>query len=184
MSDLPALRRLQRLWLAFTLVIVGILATLPLLDAEPSDIPLALTATLAAAGGIAAVVAIVAIELTFAAGRPSSDVRALREYEARVTLGLAIAQAPAVLGFALAFVFGQVLPAAVGGGFAVVALARARPSHARLARLEDAWQGAGHDVSALRAARAEACGHPPDGTQPQDPTPPDVGREPPDDEDR
>ena len=185
MSDLPAFRRLHRLWLAFVLVVVGILATVPLLAPDPSDIPLALTGTLAVAGGVAAVVAIVAIDLTFAASHPSDDARALREYEARVTLGLAIAQAPAVLGFALAFAFGQRLPAAIGGGFALIALARARPSRARLLRLEDAWQTAGRDVSALRAAQAEAVGvRSPEETQPQDPASPDDGEEPASDEDR
>lgn len=184
MSDLPAFRRLHRLWLAFVLVVVGILATLPLIDPEPSDIPLALTATLAVAGGVAAVIAIVAIDLTFAAGRPPGDHRALREYEARVTLGIAIAQAPAVLGFALAFVFGQRVPAAVGGAFAVIALIRARPSQGRVERLEGAWQAAGHDVSMLRAARTEAAGTPAPGTQPHDPTSPDEGEAPTADGDR
>lgn len=172
MSDLPAFRRLQRLWVAFLVVVIGILAMLPVLDPAPSDLPVALPATLAAAGGVAAFVAIVAIELTFAAARPTDDLRALREYEARVTLGLAIAQAPAVLGFALTFVFGGLLPAAVGGVAALASLVRARPSPARLARLERSWQTAGHDVSALRAARAA------DGPHAEAPAPPETDDRP------
>ncbi len=173
MNDLPVFRRLRRLWLAFVLVVLGILLVLPVLDLEPSEVPLALTATLATAGGAAALIAIVALDLTFAAGRPTDDTRALREFEARVTLGLAIAQAPAVLGFALAFVFGQLVPAAIGGAFALLCLLRGRPTPGRLERLEASWQAAGHDVSALRAARQEAAARPPGATQPPDLPPPD-----------
>jgi len=168
--DAPAIRRLQRLWLVFVVVAVGILAALPLLDAEPSDIPVALPATLAAAGGVGAFIAIVAIDLTFAGTPPASDVRALQEYQARTTLGFVLGQAPAVLGFALAFAFGQLLPAALGGAFALACLIRARPSVARLRRLERAWSDAGHDVSALRATAPQ-----PDRGPPQEPSTPDAG---------
>lgn len=170
MSDLPVLRRLHRLWLAFVIVVIGILVAIPLLDAAPSDLPLALTATLAVAGGVGAFIAVVAIDLTFAASPPADDVRALQEYEARRTLAFAVAQAPAVLGVALTFVFGHVAPAAIGGGFAAACLVRARPSVAGLERLEAAWARAGHDVSALRAARRGR-----DGTQPETRPAPDQG---------
>lgn len=170
MSDLPVLRRLHRLWVAFVLVVIGILAAIPLLDAPPSDLPLALTATLAVAGGVGAFIAVVAIDLTFAASPPADDVRALQEYEARRTLAFAVAQAPAVLGFALTFVFGHVTPAAVGGVSAAACLVRARPSVAGLERLEAAWAKAGHDVSALRAARRGRA-----GTQPGRRSAPDEG---------
>jgi hypothetical protein len=153
----PAVRRLQRLWLVFLLIAVAILAALPFFDAEPSDIPVALTATLAAAGGIGAFIAVVAIELTFAGSPPANDRRALQEYEARVTLGFVLGQAPAVLGFALAFVFGQLLPAVIGGGLAVACLIRARPSVTRVERLEAQWAVAGSDVSVLRAATASSA---------------------------
>jgi hypothetical protein len=173
-SDLPVLRRLQRLWLAFVVVVVGILAALPLLDAEPSDIPVVLPATLAAAGGVGAFIAIVAIDLTFAASPPADDLRALQEFEARTTLGFAIAQAPAVLGFGLAFVFGMLLPAAIGGVAAAACLARARPSLGRLRRFDTAWARVGADVSVLR--QAERAADPTrDPTQPDTSTPPDVG---------
>jgi len=172
--DAPAIRRLQRLWLVFVVVAVGILAALPLLDAEPSDIPVALPATLAAAGGVGAFIAIVAIDLTFAGTPPASDVRALQEYQARTTLGFVLGQAPAVLGFALAFAFGQLLPAALGGAFALACLLRARPSVARLRRLETAWSDAGHDVSALRAAAAQPDRDPPQES-PQEPSIPEAG---------
>lgn len=169
MSDLPVLRRLQRLWVVFVVVVVGILAALPLVDVEPSELPLALSATLAAAGGVGAFIAIVAIDLTFAASPPSDDVRALQEYEARKTLAFAVAQAPAVLGFALTFAFGQLLPAAIGGVAAAACLIRARPSLGGLRRLDAAWSGAGRHVSALRAAERGR-----DGTQPQGPSTPDT----------
>ncbi len=155
MSDLPVLRRLHRLWLAFVVVVVGILAALPLLETEPSDLPVVLPATLAVAGGGAAFIAIVALDLTFASSPPANDARALAEYEARVTLGFAIAQAPALLGFALTFVFGMLTAAALGGVASALCLWRARPSQRRLERLEAAWRDAGSEVSALRAAAGE-----------------------------
>jgi hypothetical protein len=167
-SDLPVLRRLHRLWLAFVVVVVGILGALPFLDPEPADIPAVLPATLAAAGGVGAFIAIVAIDLTFAASPPADDMRARQEFEARSTLGFAIAQAPAVLGFALAFAFGMVLPAAIGGGCTAVCLVRARPSPARLRKLEAAWSDAGEDVSVSRAADRSST-----PTHPRDPLPPD-----------
>ena len=172
MSDLPAFRRLHRLWLVFVVIVVAILAVLPWLDAEPSDIPPVLPATLAAAAGLGAFVAIVAIDLTFAASPPANDTRALHEFEARATLGFAIAQAPAVLGFALAWAFGRLLPAAIGVGLAAACLLRARPSDARLERLETAWSDAGKDVSARRAAKRAVT-----STQPPDRSTPDEGED-------
>ncbi len=169
MSDLPVLRRLQRLWVVFVVVVVCILAALPLIDVEPSELPLALSATLAAAGGVGAFIAIVAIDLTFAASPPSDDLRALQEYEARKTLAFAVAQAPAVLGFALTFAFGQLSPAAIGGVSAAACLIRARPSLGGLQRLEAAWSRTGQDVSALRAAERGR-----DRTQPQGTSTPDT----------
>jgi hypothetical protein len=66
-----------------------------------------------------------------------------------------IAEAPVLLGVALAFVLGPRWAAAVGavGGFAVLAVAR--PTVARLSRIEAAWQAAGHDVSLVRAVGAD-----------------------------
>lgn len=185
MSHLPVLRRLQRLWVVFLAVVIAIMAVLPVLDADPSDLPVALSATLAVAGGIGAFIAITALEMTFAASPPTGDERALREYEARTTLGFAIALAPAVLGFALAFAFGQLTPAAIGGGAAIACLLRARPSLVRLQRLERTWADNGHDVAVLRAARGEQP--PADATQPEpDPAPDTQGpdHDDPDDEGR
>jgi hypothetical protein len=166
MSDLPALRRLQRLWLLFVVILVVIGVSLLFVELQPSSLPILLPAALAAAGGAAGLLAIVAIDRTFAAAAPEHDLRALREFEARQALQFAVSLAPALLGFALAFVFGAVLAAAVGWAFAVIALLRAHPSQARLERIERVWDAAGNEVSALRAARAgpagpEAHGHDP-----------------------
>ena len=179
MSDIPALRRLQRLWLLFvaTLLIIG--GSLLFVDLEPGTLPVLLPAALAMAGGVAAVLAIVAIDRTFAAAPPEHDLRALREFEARQALQFAVSLAPGLLGFALAFVFGAVLAAAVGWAFAVVALVRARPSQDRLERIERAWDAAGNEVSALRAARAGSNGNgPPAGEQVPEPDDPDTETEP------
>ncbi|TVR37634.1 MAG: hypothetical protein EA388_01260 [Nitriliruptor sp.] len=154
MSSIPALRRLQRLWLLFVVILVIIGVSLLFVDLEPTSLPILLPAALAAAAGAAGVLAIVAIDRTFAATPPEHDLRALREFEARQALQFAVSLAPALLGFALAFVFGTVLAAAVGWSFALIALLRARPSEGRMGRIERVWGVAGHDVSALRAARA------------------------------
>jgi hypothetical protein len=133
----------------------------------------ALTATLAAAGGVGALITVVAVELTFAGSPPASDRRALQEYEARVTLGFVLGQAPAVLGFALAFVFGQLLPAVIGGGLAIACLVRARPSVARVERLESRWAMSGSAVSVLRAATERpASSDRTDGPGDTEPAPP------------
>lgn len=153
MSDIPALRRLQRLWLIFVLTLVVIGVSLWFVDLEPSALPMLLPAGLALAGGVAGLLVVVAIDRTFAAAPPEHDLRALREFEARQALQFAVSLAPALLGFALAFVFGTVLAAAVGWALAIIALLRARPSQARLERIERVWGAAGTDVSALRAAR-------------------------------
>lgn len=154
MSDIPALRRLQRLWLLFVVILVVIGVSLLFVDLEPTSLPILLPAALAAAAGAGGVFAIVAIDRTFAAAPPEHDLRALREFEARQALQFAVSLAPALLGFALAFAFGTVLAAAVGWSFAVIGLLGARPSEARMERIERVWDAAGHDVSALRAARA------------------------------
>lgn len=154
MSRFPALRRLQRLWLLFVVIVVVIGASLLFVDLDPTSLPILLPTALAAAAGAAGVLAIVAIDRTFAASPPEHDLRALREFEARQALQFAVSLAPALLGFALAFVFGTVLAAAVGWAFALIGLIRARPSEARMGRIERVWGAAGHDVSALRAARS------------------------------
>lgn len=153
MSDIPALRRLQRLWLVFVLILVVIGVSLLFVDLDPTSLPALLPPALAAAGGAAGLLAIVAIDRTFAATAPETDLRALREFEARQALQFAVSLAPALLGFALAFAFGTVLAAGVGWAFALLGLLRARPSPARLERIERAWDAAGNDVSAVRAAR-------------------------------
>lgn len=161
MSDLPVLRRLHRLWMVFAATMVVILLALPFLSTEPSDLPAVLPATLAVAGVGGAFLALVAIDLTFAASPPANDQRALAEFEARVTLGFVIAQAPAILGFILTVVFGMLASAVIGGVGGALCLWRARPTLQRLERIEQAWRNAGSSVSALRAATT------PDPTSPQ-----------------
>jgi hypothetical protein len=167
-SDLPVLRRLHRLWLAFVVVVVGILGALPFLDPEPAEHPGG-PARDARRGRWRGCVHRDRCDRphlrSVPTGRRHAGASGVRS---RSTLGFAIAQAPAVLGFALAFAFGMVLPAAIGGGCTAVCLVRARPSPARLRKLEAAWSDAGEDVSVSRAADRSST-----PTHPRDPLPPD-----------
>ncbi len=165
MSDIPALRHLQRLWLLFVLIVVIIGVSLLFVDLDPTTLPALLPAALAVAAGAAGLLAIVAIDRTFAAAPPANDLRALREFEARQALQFAVSLAPALLGFALAVVFGTVLAAGVGWAFALLGLLRARPSQARLERIERAWHAAGNEVSAVRAAREGPAPSSPQGRE-------------------
>lgn len=150
--DLPPLRRLHRVWLAFMVILVILAASLLVIDVVPSSLPAALPAALAAVAGIAGIVSVVAIDRTFAATPPTDDARALREYQARQALQFAVSLAPAVLGVALAAVLGSVTAAAIGVACAFAALLRARPTTARLQRIEATWADQGGEVSAWRAA--------------------------------
>jgi len=171
-SDIPALRRLQQLWLLFVVTLVVIGVSLLFVDLDPTSLPVLLPAALAVAAGAAGVLAIVAIDRTFAAAPPAHDQRALRDLEARQALQFAVSLAPALLGFALAFVFGTVLAAVIGWSFALSALILARPSQPRIQRIERVWISAGQDVSALRAARSRQA----TSTHDQAPTSDEPGR--------
>lgn len=164
-ADLPPLRRLHRVWLAFMAILVILAASLLVVDVVPSSLPTTLPAGLAAIAGVAGIVTVVAIDRTFAAAPPADDTRALRGFEARQALQFAVSLAPAVLGVALVAAFGSLTAAAIGAAGALAALLRARPTTARLRRIEGAWVDQGVDVSARRAAGA-------DRTDPDTPTSP------------
>lgn len=175
-SDLPALRRLHRVWLAFVAIVVLLAGSLLLVELDPTSLPAALPAALAAVVGVAGLVTVVAIDRTFAAAPPATDRRALRGFEARQALQIAVGLAPAVLGTALAATLGSEAAAAIGVAGALAALVRARPTTTRLRRIEAAWAHQGVDVSARRAAggiRHDDNARPPDhDTDPPASTPP------------
>jgi cobalamin synthase len=136
----------------FVVVLVVIGGSLAVLDIPTTSLPAALPIALAAAAGAAALIAVLAIDRTFAAAQPPDDRRALAEYEMRQALQFAVSFAPALLGFVLAAMLGTRAAAVTGLVFALVALWLARPSRRRLEGIERIWQDAGSRVSALRAA--------------------------------
>ena len=69
----------------------------------------------------------------------------------RLAIQVARAEAPALLAFAMAFALGPGWVALVGGGASAAPLLLARPTHARLQRLERSWRDAGADVTTLTA---------------------------------
>ncbi len=143
---------LQRLWAGFTLTVLLLsVAGAAFADAEstvPWFLPLALVLVVAA--GVAA--AVEAVGRGLAANPPATDLDARGEVRSRLAIQIAIAEAPALLAFALTFVLGPNWIVLVGGAASVAVLLRARPSRARLEQLEASWRAAGHDVSALRDA--------------------------------
>jgi hypothetical protein len=145
---------LQRLWVGFAAGIAAITAVAVVGGEGASDLPAALPVTLAVAAVGGAVIGVLAVDHTFAAAPPADDAAALAELRSRAFLQVAIAEAPVLLAFALAFVFGPPWVAVVGGVGGVLALALARPTRTRIARIEAAWRDAGRDVSALRADQA------------------------------
>lgn len=151
MDRLRSRQLLARLWLGFAVGIV-VLTVVPVVAVDrTSTVPPALPAALALAGSVAAVVAVAAVDRTFAATPPEDDRAALEEFRSRSFLQVAIAEAPVLLAFALTFALGHRWSAPIGGAGGLAALAIARPTTARIARIEASWRAGGHDVSILRA---------------------------------
>lgn len=148
---------LQRLWAAVALGLVLVTVLVLVAATDDSTIPAILPAALTAAGGLAAVVGTRALDRFFAASPPADDATALIEFRQRAYLAVGIAEAPLLLGVALAFVLGPAWIAAVGLAGALAVLAAARPTTGRLASIDAAWQGAGADVSLVRAAGASSA---------------------------
>jgi hypothetical protein len=146
------LRSVRALWLAFAAVI-GLVAVLgPLLVPDPrSTVPPALTVALAATAGVGALVGIVALDRGLTGSTPADDRAAVAELRSRLVLQAAIAEAPALLAVALAFVLGPPFAVAAGAVPGFFGLLLVRPSTARLERLDATWRAAGSDVSLRRA---------------------------------
>lgn len=151
-SDGEATRRsVQRLWAAFAGVLAVIAVVVPFLVPDPgSTVPAALPALLAATAGAGALVGIVALDRGLTAARPDSDRAAIAELRARLVMQAAIAEAPALLAVALAFVLGPPWAATAGALPGLVGLWLVRPTTARFDRLDATWRAAGVDVSLRR----------------------------------
>lgn len=145
------LRSVRTLWLSFT-VVVGLVAVLvPFLVPDPgSTVPPILPVLLAAAAGVGALVGIVTLDRGLTATTPADDRAAVAELRSRLVMQAAIAEAPALLAVALAFVLGPPWAATAGALPGLVGLLLVRPSAARLERLDAGWRAAGRDVSLQR----------------------------------
>jgi hypothetical protein len=145
------LRSVQLLWLAFAGVVALVAVLVPFIVPDPgSTVPAALPVLLAATAGIGALVGIVALDRGLTAASPADDRAAVAELRSRLVMQAAIAEAPALLAVALAFVLGPPWAATAGALPGLVGLAMVRPSTARLERLDAAWRAEGVDVSLRR----------------------------------
>ena len=161
----------QRIWLAFTVGVLGLSAVLTVVaDVEPR-LPAVLPLGLAAVIGVAGVVAVVAIDRVFAASPPDDDDAALGELRTRLVLQAVVAETVVLLTTVVAFMFGPRWSVTIGGVAGAVILLWVRPRAARLARFDAAWAAAGHDVSLRRGLDPAFRGGETDG-DPDDPAAP------------
>lgn len=145
-----ALTAQRRIWLAFTVGVLGLAAVLTVLADVQPRLPVALPLTLAVVIGGAGIVAVAAIDRVFAASPPDSDDAAVGELRTRLVLQSVVAETVVVLTTLVAFLFGPRWSVAIGGLAGLAILLRVRPRPSRLARFDAAWADAGHDVSLQR----------------------------------
>ena len=146
---------LRRLWAGFTATVLVLSGIGALVADVESTVPAVLPVGLVLAVGVATAAAVEAVGRGLEAAAPTSDAQARGEVRSRLAIQIAIAEAPVLLAFALAFALGPGWVVLVGGAVSVATLLRIRPGEEGLRRLERAWRARGHDVSALRAAEDE-----------------------------
>ncbi len=142
---------LHRIWVAFTIGVLGLAAVLTVVADVDPRLPVALPLALAAAIGGAGFVAVVAIDRIFAASPPQTDDAAVGELRTRLVLQAVIAETVVLLATIVAFTLGPRWTVTLGGLAGALILLRIRPHGRRLARFDAAWQREGHDVSVRRA---------------------------------
>jgi F0F1-type ATP synthase membrane subunit c/vacuolar-type H+-ATPase subunit K len=146
------MRSVVQLWWAFVIVVTVVAVVVPIVAEDPSStVPAALPAALALAAGAASLAGTLAIDRGLIAAAPDDDRAAVAELRSRLVLQMAIAEAPALLGVALAYVLGPPWVATIGALPALVALLLVRPRASRIDRIDAAWRAGGHDVSLRRA---------------------------------
>jgi hypothetical protein len=146
------LRSIVQLWWLFLAVVAVVAVVVPLVADDPgSTVPAVLPAALTLAAGAAALVGAVAIDRGLLAARPADDRAAVAELRTRLVLQMAIAEFPALLGVALAYVLGPPWVATIGALPTVAALLLVRPRAARFERIDAAWRAGGADASLRRA---------------------------------
>jgi hypothetical protein len=149
------LSRLQRLWAGFTVTVVALSLVGALVADVESSLPPILPVALVLAVSLGVVAGLEAVQAGLRTAAPPTDADARGEVRSRLAIQIAMAEAPALLAFALAFALGPSWVVLLGGAASLVALLRVRPTRARLEQVEQAWQQAGHDVSVLRTTEHE-----------------------------
>lgn len=153
--------RLAALRLVFAAVVMGVLllgVVVAVLersdDGEPTGSPVLAVVVAAAGAGVLATGELV--------GRRqldcSSDPALANSYSSRFFVRLALAETPALLGFAGYVAVGRVELYLVGAAFALVGLSRAAPTVRRLAAETERLRGEGCGRDLRRALRAAAGG--------------------------
>ncbi len=151
-SQVPLLRSIRLLWAGFTGALAVIAFVVPAVVPDAgSSVPALLPIALAATAGLGALAGIDAIDRAMAAATPRDDRAAVAELRSRLVMQAAIAEAPALLAVALAFVLGPPLAATAGALPGLIGMLRVRPSTARFDRFDQAWRAAGLDASLRRA---------------------------------
>lgn len=169
---------LHRIWIAFTIGVLGLATVLTFVADVDPRLPAILPLALALAIGGAGYIAVTAIDRIFAASPPANDDAAIGELRTRLVLQAVIAETVVLLATIVAFTLGPRWTVALGGLAGAMILLRVRPHGRRLARFDAAWQRAGHDVSVRRALRSAA------GPVSDDDTPDGPGAWPPPSDDR
>ena len=146
--------RVFRLLLAMSalgLLVLGIVLPLVLADdTESASLSPELAVLVVGALGIAATVLGPLLPITLDPAGPQS---LIESYQRRFFARMAIAEAPALIGFALSFVSGAVTPYLAGAFFAFVGFARLWPSDRRLERDQEELTAAGCPHSLADALR-------------------------------
>lgn len=142
----PQLRNASVVWLVLVAQIpVLVVLTLVVSDRRP-DLPALLPAILVASVGVVSSVTVVVLERLLATTAPRTVEEALHALQTRSLVQWAIGEAPLLLGVALAFALGPPWVVLVGALASAETLMRARPSRARIERLDRAWQEVGSPV--------------------------------------
>lgn len=144
----------RTLWLAATSIVAAVGVLVPLLGGDPSStVPIALPATLVVVVGATAAGGALLIDQGLRSTPPADDRAAVAALTSRLVMQIAVLEAPALLGVALAFVLGPPWVATLAALPCLLALAVLRPGRGRFERLDAAWRDQGVDVSLVRAAR-------------------------------
>ena len=134
------LQQLRLLFFSFCsgIVVIGVVAAF-IVPSDTADFSLPLAAGIVAALGLATLVA----GGTLGRLDGSSNDALAESYRQRLILRLATAEAPALVGFLLSFLVGNLVPYLVALPFTAIAFARAAPTDGNLQKDQDALNATG-----------------------------------------